>query len=123
MLKYLDLFWIQFRNNWVREAIYRSNFITATIVDLVWILVEAALFNVLYAHSPLVAGWTIYQMYFFLGMFFVSDALFTLFFSRNLWLFSDLITKGELDILLTKPVNALFLALTRSMSLTTSFNV
>ena len=41
-------------------------------------------------------------------IFFSSDALFTIFFMRNFWMFSDLVNKGELDILLTKPVHPLF---------------
>ena len=44
------------------------------------------------------------------------------FFQRNFWQFSDLVNKGELDILLTKPVSPAFLALTRWMSLTSILN-
>ena len=32
---------------------------------------------------------------FFLGIFFASDALFTTFFQRNFWEFSDLVNKGD----------------------------
>lgn len=122
-LQLLRIFGIQLKNNWVREAIYRSNFLTAMLVDFVWIAVEASLFTVIYAHVEVVGGWKLEQVYFFLGMFFASDALFTVLFSHNFWNFTNLVTKGELDILLTKPVNAVFLALTRSMNLTAVFNV
>jgi ABC-2 type transport system permease protein len=114
---------VQIKNNFVREAVYRTNFLTAVSVDLVWIAVEFSLFSVLYSNTPTLAGWTQDQVYFFLGMFFASDALFTVFFQRNFWTFSDLINKGELDILLTKPIHPLFLALSRSINLTASFNL
>lgn len=121
--KYARIFLVQVKNNFVREAVYRSNFLTMLCVDLIWIFVEFSLFTVIYANTPTLAGWTKEQVFFFLGIFFASDALFTTFFQRNFWNFSDLVNKGELDILLTKPVSPVFLALTRWMSLTSIFNL
>jgi ABC-2 type transport system permease protein len=120
--KYFEIFRVEFKNNWVREAVYRTNFVTMVVTDLVWIIVEASFFKVIYAHTDSLAGWTLEQAYFFLGMFFASDALFNTFLGRNFWSFSDLIAHGELDVVLTKPANPLFLALTRWMSLTTLLN-
>lgn len=114
----LKIFGVQLRNNWVREAVYRTNFLTAIGVDLIWIAIEFTLFGVIYANTPTIGGWTQDQVYFFLGVFFSSDALFTIFFQRNFWNFSDLVNRGELDILLTKPVPPLFLVLTRWINLT-----
>lgn len=121
--KYLDVYAVQIKNNWVREAVYRSNFLTSVLTDLVWIGVEFSLFGVIYLNVPTLAGWSRDQVYFFLGIFFASDALFTTFFASNYWRFSDLVNKGELDILLTKPVHPLFLALTRWQQLTAIFNL
>ncbi|MEW6055693.1 MAG: ABC-2 family transporter protein [Bdellovibrionota bacterium] len=123
MLKYLRVYSVQLKNNWVREAVYRTNFLTAMAVDVIWIGVELALFSVIYANTTVLAGWTREQVYFFLGIFFASDALFTTFFQRNFWNFSDLVNRGELDILLTKPMSPLFLALSRWINLTAIFNV
>lgn len=121
--RYIEIFKVQLKNNFVREAVYRSNFLTMVAVDLVWMFIELSLFAVIYANTPTLAGWTKEQVYFFLGIFFASDALFTTFFQRNFWNFSDLVNKGELDILLTKPANPLFLALCRWFNLTGWFNV
>ncbi|MCM2324265.1 MAG: ABC-2 family transporter protein [Oligoflexia bacterium] len=120
---YLEIYRVQLKNNFVREAVYRSNFLTTLMVDVIWMGVELSLFTVLYANVPVISGWTKEQVFFFLGIFFASDALFSTFFQRNFWMFSDLVNKGELDILLTKPVNPLFLALSRWVNLTTIFNV
>src|SRR5690606_2284839 len=81
------------------------------------------LFTVIYANTDTLAGWTKEQVFFFLGIFFASDALFTTFFQRNFWNFSDLVNKGELDILLTKPASPIFLSLTRWMNLTSILNL
>lgn len=121
--KYLEIYRVQLKNNWVREAVYRTNFLTSMMVDVIWIFVELTLFTVLYANVNTLAGWTQNQVYFFLGIFFSSDALFTTLFQRNFWNFSDLVNKGELDILLTKPVHPLFLALSRWINLTAGFNL
>lgn len=123
LAKALRIIGIQLRNNWVREVIYRPNFLTAGIVDFVWFITEISLFTVIYAHTSSLAGWTQMQVYFFLGVFFVSDAFFTVFMSRNFWMFSDLVSKGELDTFLLKPAPALLLILTRSMNLTAVFNI
>lgn len=123
MKKYLNLFWTQIKSNFAREAIYRTNLFTMFFVDLIWIFVEISLFGVIYANTDTLGGWTKYQVYFFLGIFFASDAMFTVFFQRNFWNFSDLVNKGELDILLTKPASPLFLSLTRWMGLTSSLNI
>ena len=120
---HLEIYRVQIKNNWVREAVYRTNFLTSVMVDIIWMGIEMSLFNVLYSNVQTLAGWTKPQVYFFLGIFFTSDALFTTFFQRNFWNFSDLVNKGELDILLTKPVHPLFLALTRWISLTAVFNI
>lgn len=121
--KYAEVYRVQIKNNWVREAVYRTNFLTSIVTDLIWMGVEMTLFTVIYANVPTLAGWTKPQVYFFLGIFFASDAIFTTLFQRNFWTFSDLVNKGELDILLTKPIHPLFLALTRFISLTASFNI
>ncbi len=121
--KYLHVFAVQFKNNFVREVVYRNNFLVMTISDLIWIAVEFFLFSVIYANTPTLAGWTQEQSFFFLGIFFASDALFTVFFQRNFWTFSDLVNKGELDIILTKPIHPLFLALTRFIQTGAFLNV
>jgi ABC-2 type transport system permease protein len=120
--KYINVYGVQLKNNWVRAAVYRTNFLTAVATDVVWILVELSLFTVIYSNVPVIAGWTREQVFFFLGIFFSSDALFTTFFQRNFWMFSDLVNRGELDILLTKPIHPLFLALSRWVDLTAIFN-
>ena len=121
--KYLEIYRVQIKNNFVREAVYRTNFLTTVIVDLVWMGVQVSLFAVIYSATDNLAGWTKDQVYFFLGIFFTSDAVYSTLFNRNFWQFSDLVNKGELDILLTKPVHPLFLALTRFISLTNWLNV
>lgn len=121
-LKYLHVYQVQLKNNFVREAIYRTHFLTALLTDFIWILIEFSFFSVIYSNVPTLAGWEKNQVYFFLGILFSSDALFTIFFNRNFWEFSNLVNHGDLDIVLTKPIHPLFLTLSRSIQLTAVFN-
>jgi len=121
--RYIFTYLTLLKNNFVREAIYRANFITIAFVDLIWIGIEFSLFAVIYSNVPTLVGWTQPQVYFFLGIFFTVDALFTIFFQRNFWAFSDLVNHGELDILLIKPIHPLFLALGRTISITSILNL
>jgi ABC-2 type transport system permease protein len=123
MLHYLETFRVQVKNNFVRQAVYRTNFLTSLLADSIWICIELALFSVIYANTSFIAGWTKPQVCFFLGIFFTSDALYAIFFQTNMWNFSNLVNQGELDILLTKPIHPLFMALTRSMNLGAILNV
>jgi ABC-2 type transport system permease protein len=123
LLRHLgSIFWVNLKSNYIREVVYRSNFIATLFSDFVWICVEASLFKVIYGHVESLGGWTLPQVYFFLGTFFASDALFGIFFAVNFWRFSAMVERGELDVVLTKPAPTVFLALTRAISLTTVFN-
>lgn len=117
LLHHLRVLIVQLRNSWVRQAVYRANFLTILLVDAIWIGIEFSLFHVIYSNTQTLGDWTRDQTYFFLGIFFATDALFTAFFQRNFWQFSDLVNHGELDVFLTKPVSPLFLSLTRTFNI------
>ena len=53
-----EVYRVQLKNNWVREAVYRTNFLTAVVTDLIWIVIEFSLFTVIYANVTSLAGWT-----------------------------------------------------------------
>ena len=117
------IFLVQLKNNFTRQIMYRSNFLTLLLVDITWMAIEMLFFDALYAHNASIAGWSKTQTYFFLGLFFTSDAIFTVFLQRNFWSFSDLVNQGELDIFLLKPANPVFLILTRFMNISSITNI
>lgn len=124
MLKiYWDIFFTTLKNNFVKEFIYRSNTFAMTFADLVWVAVEFAFFEVIYSNVGEINGWGPNETFFFLGIFISSDALFTTLFQRSFWEFPFLINKGDLDVLLTKPINAVFLATTKDINFTQVVNL
>ncbi len=120
---YWNIFAITLKNNFVNEFIYRTNFFAMTLADLVWIAIEASFFEIIYSNINSINGWTKPETFFFLGVFISSDTLFTIFFQRSFWQFPALINQGELDILLTKPANTVFLACFRYINLSQTSNL
>ena len=120
---YWDVFKTTLKNNFVKEFQYRSNTFAMTFADLIWVAVEFAFFEVIYSNVGAINGWGRNETFFFLGIFISSDALFTTLFQRSFWEFPYLINKGDLDILLTKPVHAVFLATTKDINFTQIVNL
>lgn len=120
---YWDVFKTTLKNNFVREFIYRSNTFAMTFADVIWVFVEFAFFEVIYSNIGSINGWNREQSFFFLGIFVSSDALFTTLFQRSFWEFPFLINQGNLDILLTKPVHAVYLATTKDINFTQVVNL
>jgi ABC-2 type transport system permease protein len=123
MSVYWDVFKTSLKNNFVREFIYRSNTIALTVADMIWVVVEYAFFEVIYSNTGVINGWSREQVFFFLGLFIASDSLFATFFQRAFWTLPYMINHGDLDILLTKPLNAVFLATFRDINFTQIINL
>jgi ABC-2 type transport system permease protein len=104
--KYLRVLKAIARSSWKIEAEYRINFILRIVTDIFWYVSQIFLFEVLYQHVPRIGPWEIQHIRVFLGILFVVDALYMILFHENLDRFSDRVRKGELDLLLTKPVDA-----------------
>jgi ABC-2 type transport system permease protein len=121
--QYWDVFSTLVKNNFVREFIYRANSFAMAFADLIWVAVEYAFFEVIYSNINQINGWTREQTFFFLGIFISSDALFTTLFQRTFWQFPYLINQGDLDVLLTKPVNTVFLATLKELNFTQVVNL
>jgi ABC-2 type transport system permease protein len=120
---YWDVFKTIFKNNFVKEFIYRMNAIAMTLSDLIWVVIELAFFEVIYSNISNINGWSREDCFFFIGIFVASDSLFTMFFQRSFWEFPMLVNRGDLDVLLTKPVSAVFLATVKSINFTQSLNL
>lgn len=88
---------------------YRANFVTRIVTDIFWYAAQIITFETIFLHTDNIGGWTIEQMRVFLGLVFVVDALYMIFFHDNLDKMSERVRKGELDLLLAKPVNSQFM--------------
>lgn len=105
------------------EMQYRANFIGKLLVETAWYAGQIIAFEAIYSFTPVVNGWTVQMVRVFLGIVFVSDCLWMLFFDENFARFSTKVTTGELDLLLTKPVDAQFMMTTQKMNASYLLNI
>ncbi len=98
-----------FRASAISDLEYRLNLSVKFITDVIWYIAQLSVFEVLFRHTSAISGWTIETTRVFMGVLFIVDAVWMLLFSENLDRLSDKVRKGDLDLLLVKPVNAQFM--------------
>jgi ABC-2 type transport system permease protein len=98
-----------FRTSIIADLEYRANFLTRIAIDIFWYLAQIMTFEVLFRHTSKIGDWNLPQMKVFLGIVFIADAIYMLIFSENFDQFSEKVRKGDLDLLLAKPVNSQFM--------------
>lgn len=107
--KYLDLYKAMFKASFISDLEYRANYFTRFITDVFWYVAQIMTFEVLYMHTEKIGDWDVHQMRVFLGILFVVDALYMIIIHENLENLSEKVRKGDLDLLLAKPVNSQFM--------------
>jgi ABC-2 type transport system permease protein len=88
------------------ELEYRFNIAARFLTDIVWYAAQLSVFEVLFRHTNSMNGWSIEETRVFMGVLFVTDAIYMLLFSENLDRMGEKIRRGDLDLLLVKPVNS-----------------
>lgn len=107
--KYLFLYFALFRTSFIADLEFRVNFVTRIMTDIFWYLAQILTFEVLFLHTTKIGDWNLEQTRVFLGIVFVVDALYMIILSENIDQFSDKVRKGDLDLLLAKPINSQFM--------------
>jgi ABC-2 type transport system permease protein len=107
--KYWRIYQSLFRTGLIAEMEFRANLVIRFVADVIWYLAQIMVFEVIYKHTPIIGTWNIQQTRVFLGLIFVVDAFYMIFLSENLDHLSEKVRKGELDLLLAKPVNSQFM--------------
>lgn len=106
-----------------REMEYRLHLWLSFCIDVVWYAVQVGLFEIIYLHTPTVAGWGRAEMAVFLGTLFVVDALNMALFSTNFWRLPQYVLTGELDFFLLRPVSPFFLIFLRYPNVASFLNL
>ena len=123
MIKYLKL-WVNFlKISWMAEAEYRLNMFIRVFSDIIWYFTQISVFEVLFFHMPRISGWDIQSMRVFMGILFATDACYMILFHDNFEQAANLVKKGELDFVLTKPVNSQFMFSCRKVNAVYAVNL
>lgn len=107
--KYFLLYIAMFKASFIADLEYRANFFTRIMTDIFWYIAQVMTFEVIYQHTEKIGDWDKYQMRVFLGLLFVIDAIYMIIIHENLENISEKVRKGDLDLLLAKPVDSQFM--------------
>jgi ABC-2 type transport system permease protein len=109
LAKYFRLFWAFAKASFIADLEYRANFVTRIVTDIFWYSAQIFTFETIFVHTKTIGEWNVAQMRVFLGILFVVDAFYMIFFHDNLDRMSERVRKGEMDLLLVKPVDSQFM--------------
>ncbi len=109
MKKYVELYWAFFRASFIADMEFRANFLTRILTDIFWYVAQVGSFEVFYQFTPKIGDWGRAETRVFLGILFVVDAIYMVMFNENLDQLPEKVRRGQLDLLLAKPVNSQFM--------------
>jgi ABC-2 type transport system permease protein len=107
--KYLQLYAWMFKTSFIADMEYRVNFVIRILSDVFWYAAQVMTFEVLFQHTHKIGDWNLAQTRVFLGLVFIVNALYMILLADNFDGFSDKVRKGDLDLLLAKPVSSQFM--------------
>lgn len=96
------------------DLAYRWDFFSKILIELTWLFTYILFFEILFSYIGSFGGWGKFEVILLYGTYRVAQqAVYIL--SANLYGFHNLIERGELDFLLTKPIDAQFYSSVRKM--------
>lgn len=123
MLRYLKIWWGFCQISFMADIEYRANIVIKVLVDIIWYVAQFSVFEVLYRHTDSIGGWAHDQTRVFMAVLFVVDSIYMVLFHENLDQISWMVKKGDLDLLLTKPVSAQFMVSCKKVNVTYIANI
>ncbi len=115
--KYFNLYKTCIANSLSYEAEYRYDTLIKLFTNILWIGMMFITIEVIFSQTQSIGGWNKGEVYLMTVFWIIADEIFSMLFSKNLFGLSDLITDGDLDFYLTKPVAPLFLVSTRFLNI------
>lgn len=122
-MRYLRLYLHFLRFSFSKAFEFRVDFYFRIVMDCFFYLVQFLFFNIIYLHTPILAGWSIEQMQIFIASYIFVDALHMTVFANNCWWLPIYINRGDLDYYLTKPVSSLFFLSLREFAANSFINL
>lgn len=108
MKRYIRLYLHFLQFSFSKAMEFRLDFTFRILMDVIYYVVNIALFKVLFLHTDIIGGWNEEQMMVFIASYLLVDAINMTIFSSNLWWLPVFINRGDLDYYLIRPVSPLF---------------
>lgn len=109
-MKTVKIFFTLCNLNLKKLFIYRASFFISLLLMSVWILGYVILIEVIFYHTPSLAGWNKGEVLLILSFYYLIQNISDIFFKDNFENFGDSVRRGELDFKLVKPVPPRLLA-------------
>ncbi|MCA9376251.1 MAG: ABC-2 family transporter protein, partial [Candidatus Doudnabacteria bacterium] len=106
-----------------REVEFRGDFLSYTFVNLLWAGFSVFIMGLFYTQTDNIAGWGLGEAFTLLATWHVVNAVLTFFVRRNFSKLPDEIKDGDLDVIVTKPVNMQFFVSLKHIDLPKIFNL
>lgn len=116
-MKYLKVLKQIFLASIAEFTIYRIDALLFLIGDLIMIGISLLLFDVIYGKINSIAGWSRTEVIAIIAVYEWIEIFIWIFYQDNLQNFGNLIRTGDLDLILSKPLNKQFLISFRKMSM------
>lgn len=116
--KILRLYYAFLKASLVADLEFRLNFILLMIAQFVWYFTQIVLFEVIFRHTQYIGDWKLEQMRVFIFLALFVDSIYMILWDSNFVKFNDDVRKGNLDLLLTKPINSMFMLSSQKLSTT-----
>lgn len=109
-MRYLRLYFSFFKINLQRALAYRANFFFGLIITAIESAAVFMTVGVLFLHVPDINGWTYPEMLVLTGIFMLANSFSWLIFRSSVEQLDRLISRGDFDFYLVKPISSQFLA-------------
>lgn len=116
--KFLQLYVSFFKASLVADMEFRLNFILLIMAEFVWYFTQIVLYEVIFLHTNFIGDWRLEQMRVFIFLALFVDSIYMILWDSNFVKFNDDVRKGNLDLLLTKPINSMFMLSSQRLSTT-----
>jgi ABC-2 type transport system permease protein len=123
LFRYLRLFAAFGRFSLLTEMAFRANYLLKVTVEILWIVLLLLFYKTIFAKTSVVADWSEAEYMFFLGCYYALEGLMETLFLSNCSEFSELVRKGDLDLILVRPIDEQFMVSFRTIEWTTVPNV
>ena len=108
VLRLINLWLAFFKNSLSRNMEYKMNFILDLFIDAIFYGSYFFLFSVIFSYVDALGDFSKDAVIIFLIITYLTDSVFVFFFGSNTFQVNRMVVKGDLDLLLLKPVNSLF---------------
>jgi ABC-2 type transport system permease protein len=105
-----------------KNLAFRWQFLSQLINNAISVGFSIMIFEIAYAHTSTIGGWSKYQTILLVGVFQLYSVLLGIFFSPNVGRMTDVIYHGELDGLLLKPLSAQVIISLRDINVPSAIN-